>query len=357
MADGDKTERATPRRRQKAREHGQVARSRELAGALIGFAGLLVLLWNANGELERWRMSWRTWMDAGWQNDLNPGSPVLFWTGVATLRWILAPMALVWVLAVGSSVAQGGFVFSSEALAPKPERMSPAKKLGQMFSLAGLAPVAKSLIPFSVLLYVGVGILARDWGLLMRCSEMPAGMLGQFAYQRAFEICWKSTLILLLWSGIDYLLQRQKLERDLRMSKQELRDEYKETDGNPAVKGRLRRLQRQMRRRRMLKEVERATVVIANPTHFAIALEYGPTMAAPVVLAKGLNRLAEEIKEVARWHGVPIVENPPLAHALYRSVEVGQAIPAKLYAAVAEILAFIFRAEMRARAQQAARRT
>ncbi|HLI63241.1 MAG TPA: EscU/YscU/HrcU family type III secretion system export apparatus switch protein [Terriglobales bacterium] len=357
MAEGDKTERATPRRRQKAREQGQVARSRELAGALIGFAGLLVLLWIADGELGRWRASWRSWIDASWQNDLNPGSPVLLWTGIAALRWILAPLALVWVLAVASSVAQGGFVFAAEALAPKIERMSPAKKLGQMFSLAGLAPVAKSLIPFSVLLYVGAGILARDWGLLMRSSEMPAGVLGQFAYQHAFELCWKSTLILLLWSGIDYLLQRQKLERDLRMTKQELRDEYKETDGNPTVKSRLRRLQRQMRRRRMLKEVERATVVIANPTHFAIALEYRPEMPAPVVIAKGLNRLAEQIKEVARWHEVPIVENPPLAQALYRSVEVGQTIPPKLYAAVAEILAFLFRAEMRARAQQAARRT
>jgi len=231
--------------------------------------------------------------------------------------------------------------------------MSPAKKLGQMFSLSGLAPVAKSLIPFSVLLYLGITILARDWELLMRAAQKPAAVLGQLAYQRALEICWKSTLALLLWSGIDYLLQRQKLERDLRMSKQELRDEYKETDGNPTVKARLRRLQRQMRRRRMLKDVERATVVVTNPTHFAVALEYRPEMVAPIVIAKGVNALAQQIKEVARWHEIAIVENPPLAQALYRSVEIGQAIPAKLYAAVAEILAFIFRAQMRAQQARA----
>jgi len=352
MADGDKTEQATPRRREKAREQGRVARSRELGGALIGFTGVLVVLWISGGELERWRASWRAWSDFAWQSDFNPGTPLLLWTALSVMRWIVAPLGLVWVLAVASSVAQGGFVFSAEALAPKPDRMSPANRLGQMFSLAGLSPIAKSLIPFAVLLYLSAGILARDWELLVRSSQMPAARLAQVAYQRTFEICWKSTLVLLLWSGIDYLLQRQKLESDLRMTRQELRDEFKETEGNPAVKSRLRRLQRQMRRRRMLKEAERATVVITNPTHFAVALEYRPAMAAPVLVAKGVNALAEQIKEVARWHDIPIAENPPLAQALYRTVEIGQTIPAKLYAAVAEILAFIYRAQMRA--QQAA---
>ena len=354
MAHDDKTEQATPRRREKAREQGQVARSREVAGALIGFAGLLVLLWISAGELQRWRTSWRTWTELAWQSDFNAGTPILTWSGVAAMRWILAPLALVWGLAVASSVAQGGMVFAAEALTPNVERLSPAKKLGQMFSLAGLAPAAKSLIPFAVLLYLGVGVMARDWELLLGSNRMPVGDIGSFLYQRGLEICWKSTLVLLVWSAIDYLLQRQKLSRDLRMSKQELRDEYKETDGNPSVKARLRRLQRQMRRRRMLKEVERATVVITNPTHFAVALEYRPEMAAPVVVAKGVNALAEQIKQVARWHEIPIAENPPLAQALYRTVEIGQAIPAKLYAAVAEILAFLYRAQ--ARAQQASGR-
>lgn len=355
MADGDKTERATPRRREKAREQGQVARSRELAGALIGFAGLLTLLWISAGELEQWRLSWHHWTEIAGQSDFEPGSPILALTGIAAMRWVLAPLALMWVLALGSSLAQGGLVFAGQALVPNIERMSPAKKLGQMFSLSGLAPIAKSLIPFSVLLYLGVDVLARDWALLLHGAQMPPAALGEFLYQRIFEICWKSTLVLLVWAAIDYLLQRQKLERDLRMSKQDLRDEFKETTGNPTVKMRLRRLQRQMRRRRMLKEVERATVVVTNPTHFAVALEYRAEMAAPVVVAKGMNALAEQIKQAALWHEIPIAENAPLAQALYRSVEIGQTIPAKLYAAVAEILAFIYRAQMRARAQRAGR--
>ncbi len=347
MARDDKTEQATPRRRQKAREKGRVARSRELSGALVILAGVLVLMWVSSAQLLRWRGWWRALPDYAARADFSSVMPVLTWTGIATLRWIIAPLTLIWLLALGSSLAQGGFVFSAEALAPNAERLSPAKKLGQMFSIAGLAPPAKSLVPFSVLLYLGFSMVARDWDLLLRAGHMPVGAISKFAYHRVFEICWKSTLVLLVWAGIDYLLQRQKLERDLRMSKQELRDEYKETDGNPTLKARLRRLQRQMRRRRMLKDVEHASVVVANPTHFAVALEYRPQMAAPVVVAKGADLLAEQIKQVARWHEVPIAENPPLAQALYRSVEIGQAIPAKLYAAVAEILAFIYRAQMR----------
>lgn len=348
MPHDDKTEQATPRRKQKAREQGRVARTRELGGAVIGFAGLLVLLWVSPAALERWRLSLRSWTDFASHNDFTPSTPLILWTATAALRWILAPLCLVWALALASSLAQGGLVFAAEALTPNFERMSPGKKLGQLFSVAGLAPAAKSLLPFSVLLYLGTWVLIRDWGLLLRAGEMPVPVLGSFVYQRAFEVCWKSTFVLLLWSGIDYLLQRQKLNHDLRMSKQELRDEFKEIDGNPATKSRLRRLQRQMRRRRMLKDVERASVVITNPTHFAVALEYRAEMSAPAVVAKGCNRLAEQIKQIARWHEIPIAENPPLAQALYRSVEIGQAIPAKLYAAVAEILAFIYRAQARA---------
>jgi flagellar biosynthetic protein FlhB len=315
---------------------------------VIGFAGLLTALWTSAGALVGWRISWRTLTTMAWESDFNPGTPIVNWTAIAVLRWILPPALVVWGLALASNVAQGGLVFSSEALTPNLARLGPGKKLEQMFSLAGLAPAAKSLAPVAALIYIGVSVLSRDWELLLHSAQLSDAAIGQLAYDRVFEICWKSSLVLLFWSGIDYLLQRHKLESDLRMSKQELREEYKETDGNPNVKARLRRLQRQLRRRRMLKEVEHATVVITNPTHFAVALEYRPQMAAPVVVAKGVNALAEQIKRVARWHAIPVAENPPLAQALYRTVEVGQAIPAKLYAAVAEILAFLYRAQLRA---------
>lgn len=352
MAHDDKTEQATPRRRQKAREKGQVARSRELSGALVCFAGVLLVLWTSPRELNLWRGNLRHWTDLAAQSDLNLHSPLLNWTATATLHWILAPIALVWVLSVASGVAQGGFVFAGEALTPKFERMSPGSRLSQTFSIAGLSAPAKSLIPFSVLVYVGTSLFAREWNSLLHAGSMPAAAIAELTYRLALEICWKSTLVLLLWASIDYVIQRQKLSHDLRMSKQEIREEYKESEGNPTVKGRIRRLQRQTRRWRMLKDVERATVVITNPTHFAVALEYRPEMAAPVVVAKGCNLLAQLIKQTALWHEVPIVENRELAQALYRGVEVGQSIPSKLYAAVAEILAALYRAQMRVRTQE-----
>jgi flagellar biosynthetic protein FlhB len=167
---------------------------------------------------------------------------------------------------------------------------------------------------------------------------------------RAFELAWKSALVLLAWAVVDFFLERQHLEGELRMSRQELKDDYKETEGNPLIKGRIRRLRRQTLRRRMLEDAKRASVVITNPNEFAIALEYKPGMAAPMVIAKGRNLLAQQIKQVARWHGIPMIENPPLAHALYRATEIGQYIPPKLYRAVAAILAAIHRAEKRAQA-------
>jgi flagellar biosynthetic protein FlhB len=178
-------------------------------------------------------------------------------------------------------------------------------------------------------------------------------MLG-FAGSRVFEVAWKSALVLLLWSVLDYFFERQHLSSELKMSRQEMKDEYKETEGNPIIKGRIRRLQRQVRRRRMLADTKRAAVVITNPTAYAVALEYRPDLPAPIVVAKGRNLLAAQIKEIARWENIPMVENKPLAHALYRTVEVGQSIPAKLYTVIAEILAAVYRAEARARAAAAA---
>ena len=349
MALDDKTEQATPRRRQKAREHGQVARSRELSSALAGFAGLMVALWLAENSLNSWRIALRQWTEVAWASDFDLASRVPAGAALLALRWSLPPLAVAWAAAVGISLAQGGFVFAGEALVPKFDRLSPASRLQQMFSVAGLSAPAKSLIPFSILLYLGGSVLLCDWEMFARAAALPPKTTLVLLYHDAFEIAWKSTLTLLLWAAVDYLLQRRKLESDLRMSKQEIREEYKETDGHPGIKARIRRLQRQLRRRRMLKEVEHATVIVTNPTHLAVALEYRPEMSAPIVVAKGCNQLAEKMKRVARWHEIPVMENKPLAQALYRSAEVGQAVPVKLYVAVAELLAYIYRAQQRAR--------
>ena len=279
--------------------------------------------------------------------------------GAATgdFRGVASAAGLSWLLATAGGLAQGGLVFAPSALAPSLNRINPASRLEQLFSLNAVSRAAEIAVAdgddrLPDLRSGGTGLGEVS---CLAAWQRPSGLLA-FAGERMFALAWKSSLVLLAWSAADYLLERWRHENELKMSRQDLRDEYKETEGNPAVKMRIRRLQRQARRRRMLKEVERAAVVITNPTEFAIALEFSVEMAAPVVVAKGRNLLAAQIREVALWHGIPLVENPPLAHALYRAVEVGQAIPPKLYVVVAEILAAIWRAQARA-AQLAGVRT
>ena len=210
--------------------------------------------------------------------------------------------------------------------------------------------------PSTAIAVLAYEIVKRDWNIILSLGFQSVDTLFAFILEHAYEIAWKGGFVLLLWSGFDYLLLRQKHERDLRMSREEIREEAKQNEGNPQTKARMKRIQRQQRRKQMLRNVERATVVVTNPTHFAIALEYNPeTMAAPTVVAKGRNLLAQQIKQAALWHSVPMVENPPLAHALYRTVEVGQGIPGKLFAAVAEILAFVYRAQQRVAQSQGGR--
>jgi flagellar biosynthesis protein FlhB len=351
MAESNKTEKATPQKRKKAREQGQVARTRELSSSLAWGGALAFIAWQIPDAARQWRGLLRSTLDLSVQEPVRPGGPVLFWIAGGVLRWIVPMMATAWVLSVSAGVAQGGLVFAPEALALKPERMSPAAKLKQMFSLAGLSGLLKSLLPFGAIVWIGIATLTKHWETVVHTSELGVRAYTGFLVSVMGELVWKSGLVLVAWSGIDYLLVRQKLEGDLKMSRQDLKDEVKQTEGNPATKGRIRRLQRSLRRRQMLRDTEKASVVIANPTHFAVALRYEMTMDAPIVIAKGRDFLAQEIKEVARWHEIPVLENPPLAQALYRTVEVGQPIPGTLYAAVAEILAFVFRAQAQARQQ------
>ena len=351
MSDSSKTEKATPQKRKKAREQGQVARTRELSSALAWGGALALIAWQVPDVGRQWRGLLQNTLDLSIDEPLRPGGPVLFWIGGSVLRWIVPVLATAWVFSFSAGVAQGGLVFATEALIPKPERMSPASKLKQMFSLAGLSGLLKSLLPFGVILWIGYSTVNKHWETVIHTSELGVRAYTSFLASVIAELIWKSGIVLVGWSGVDYLLVRQKLEGDLKMSRQDMKDEFKQSEGNPATKGRIRRVQRSLRRRQMLRDTEKASVVITNPTHFAVALRYEMAMNAPIVIAKGRDFLAQEIKEVARWHDIPVLENPPLAQALFRTVEVGQPIPGELYAAVAEILAFVFRAQAQARQQ------
>lgn len=352
MADQSKTERASPRRRQKAREQGQVARSRDLTAGLSAMTSILVLAWQIPAFAGEWRGLLRRGLNLA---AARPEQIMPAWRDlIPALRAVGLAMGLGWVMATASGFAQGGVVFAPTALAPNWSRLDPTSHVEQLFSLPALSRLLKSLLPTSIIVYLAVGVLTRDWMILPALLHASRTGLAAFAASRMYELAWKGSLVLLVWAAVDYWLERQRFENELKMSRQDQKDEFKEMEGNPVIKQRVRRLQRQARRKRMLKDVERAAVVITNPTEFAVALEYRMEMEAPVVVAKGRNLLAAQIKEIARWQGIPMVENPPLAHALYRAVEVGQAIPPKLYAVVAEILAAIWRAQTRVQGESPA---
>jgi flagellar biosynthetic protein FlhB len=357
MADSSKTEEATPKRRLKAREQGQIARSRELPGTLAfaGVMGAMALM--APTAVTHWTVLFRNTLYAASSGELESNGPVLFWSSIEVMRWITPALLAGMALSVLAGLAQGGLNFAPEALALKFDRFNPASKLGQIFSPVGLSNLLKSLLPFSAILWITVVMMQNHWQEMVHASSLGLRPYSTFVGSMVFELTWKSGLILVAWSGFDYMLTLKKINSDLKMSKQEIREEYKETDGNPVIKSRIRQLQRAMRKRKSLAAAATATVIVTNPTHYAIALRYETDMPAPIVVAKGHNLLAEKIKQLARDNNIMLVENRPLAQALYKSVEVGDAIPANLYQAVAEILAVVFRAQAEVRQGEAERRS
>ena len=346
MAGEDRSQQATQKRRLDARKEGQVVRSRELTSALALLALVLLMGWQTGIPTRPWRSLLNQMLGSARRgNEEMVGSiaPVL---GALFVRWLAGPFALLWSVTVLSSIAQGGIVFSPKALQPKFERLNPVTNIGHLFSMASLSRMLKSLLPVGMMIFVAILIGERDWMVVEGSSRASSHALLGWMTSRWYEITWKCGLVLLAWSGADYFFQRRNLENSLKMTKEEITRESKDTEGNPLVRGHIRRLRQQIRRRWTMKDVQRATAVVTNPTHFAVALEYRPeSMPAPVVVAKGMGLVAQRIKRTARWHNIPIVENPPLAQALFRATEVGEAIPAKLYAAVAEILAFLYRTQ------------
>ena len=356
MADGDKTEQATQKRRSKAREQGQVARSRELPGvfALAAVVGVTALM--APTALTHWSSLYRNTLNAA-ASDIGGNGPVLFWTSVEVMRWIVPILLAGMATSVLTGLAQGGVNFAPEALALKFDRFNPASKLGQIFSPVGLSNLLKSLLPFGAILWITLIVVRTHWETMTHASSLGLRPFTSFVGSMMLELTWKSGLVLLAWSVVDYVLTLRKMESDMKMTKQEVRQEYKETDGNPVIKSRIRQIQRAMRKKQSLKAAATATVIVTNPTHYAVALRYETDMPAPMVVAKGKNLLAEKIKQLARDNGIMLVENRPLAQALYKSVEVGDSIPSRLYQAVAEILALVFRAQAEVRRSEADRRS
>lgn len=347
----DRTEKATPRRRKKAREEGRRAQSKELAPALVFTGAFLVLSGAAVRAIAAGRGLFRELLASGLAQPPGPSMPDL-WFGqiaLALTKMAALPLLLLFVLALMGGAIQGPPVFSAAQLGPNWMRLSPSQNLARLISLGGLVELGKGLLLFAVAAYIGLAWGGENIGKILRLLFSSPQQIALGLVDLTSALALRFGLFLMLLAGLDYLFQRFRFERSLRMTKREVKEDLKESEGDPLVKGRIRRLQRDLLRRRMMAAVPRADVVVANPTEYAVALSYQiERMAAPEVVAKGQGHLARRIRKIAAEHGVPIVVNPPLAQALYRSVEVGQQIPAALYRAVAEVLAYVYKTRMMA---------
>jgi flagellar biosynthetic protein FlhB len=345
----EKTEHPTAKKLKDARKKGQIPRSKDLAVAAASIAAVMALAQFGGrllvGMAEKLAHDLTHFGDAPLRTvtagDLNG----LVINGLVALTVLVGPIAVATLVAgVGAQGLQGGWNFSGEALQLNWSRLSPATGIKRFAPMQSGMDTLKTMFAVAVISWLGWGTVQSVLADGPRMAWLTPYDAAQLGWQHTQAFLWRVAFGLLALAIADYGLQYYRFIQSLKMSKQEIRDEGKQQDGSAEVKGRVRRIQREMARRRMINDVGRATVVITNPTHFAVALEYRRgEMAAPVVIAKGADFIAAQIRERARKHGIPLVENKPLAQTLFKTAEIGEAIPASLFAAVAEVLAQLIR--------------
>jgi len=351
----EKTEKATPKKRKDAREEGQVIKSTEATTAFCAIIIFAFMLLTCTGFINKLTEVFKTYLSTGFLEIGNRGELTisvldgLTREAVITLIKLTLPVLAVAIFAgVAVSLLQVGFLFTTKTLKPKLSKISPIEGFKRMFSFRTVVELMKSLLKVILLgyiMYLEIMKLLDTFGAYIGLELYPTFIQ---ILQTAFTIALKMCLVLLIIALFDYLYQWFKHEKDLKMTKQEVKEEYRNTEGDPQIKGRIRQKQRQMSAMRMMDAVPTADVVITNPTHYAIALRYKQGMdEAPVVVAMGQDYLAQKIKAVAREHGVSVVENKQLAQALYGICEIDREIPLEFYQAVADILVYVYRQKNR----------
>ena len=341
----EKTEDATPKRLEEAREKGQVPRSRELTTMAMLMMAALALSVMGGHMISQLGAVMRHGLDVERARLFDRWAVIeILGTSIGDAALLLVPFLLVMLAtACAAPVALGGWIFSTDVLAFKPEKLDPIKGMKRLFNTRGLVEVVKALAKFLLIGGVGAGLLWHYLPELMALGREPVGAgLAHTAsiLSHAFIILSVSLLVI---AAIDVPFQLWDHAKNMKMTRQEVRDESKNTEGKPEIKSRIRQLQREVAQRRMMEDIPHADVVITNPTHFAVALRYDPdNMAAPVVVAKGVELVASQIRTVAVANRVPLYEAPPLARALYYSTEIDHEVPAGLYLAVAQVLAYVF---------------
>ena len=346
MADqGQRTEQPTPKRLEKARKEGQFPTAREFVGA-VQFLCFVAILGAWGGQwFQALRHEMRAALAAAFSAQAAPTQALALSRSLLLHAvWLLAPAGGLLLLAtLGTQLGATRMGVSLKKLSPDLKRLNPMAKLREL-PRQNLPALLRALVMLPLFAMAVYGIIRDNLSAYLALPFQGVEPAFRQACGSLGALLWKAAGVFLVFGLVDLIRQRRRYTRDLRMSKQEIRDELKETTGNPQIKAHIRRIQRERLRHKMMQEVPKATVVVVNPTHFAVALRYAlDSMATPVVVAKGKNYLAQRIRQRATEHQVPIVENPPLAQALYRSVDVGQEIPPHLYRAVAEILAYVYK--------------
>ena len=349
-SDQEKTEQATPKKREDARKKGQVAKSKELASVAVLLACLVFFWFGSSGIVEKAMDITRGLLVESGRFTIDCNNIQHFSIDlVYKISALIFPLFLTaFSIALLANYLQVGFVLSTESIQPKLSKIDPVKGFQKLFSIRSLVELVKSIFKISIVGFIVYVTIKGEIGNFIPLADQ--GVWGILIYigKVAFKIIFRTCLALIILAILDYLYQKWEFEKSLKMSKQEVKDERKQTEGDPIIKARIKRLQREMARKRMMASVPGADVVITNPTHVAVALHYDQSeMSAPEVVAKGMGFIAEKIKEIACENNVPIVENKPLAQVLYKTVNVDEQIPANLYKAVAEVLAYIYGMKMK----------
>ena len=343
----ERTEKATPKKRRQARRKGQVAQSREIPSVLILMTALTFFYFA--GTWMFWNIS--EFIGGVYQNidtlRLNTAADVSAFSVdiLKKLFSILIPFFLpILVAGAVGNIGQVGFEVHSGPITPKLSKLNPISGVKKLFSIKSLVELAKSILKILIIGGIAYGLIKSEMEGFAPLMQLSVAEILLFIAKAAFKIIFLVCLALIIMAFLDFVYQRWQHEENLKMTKQEVKDERKQTEGDPKVKGRIRKVQMEMAARRMMEAVPEADVVITNPIHLAIALKFEASkMHAPTVIAKGSAHIAERIKEIARNHQVPIVEDKPLAQTLFKMVEIGEFIPEELYRAVAEILAYLYR--------------
>ncbi|MGG4091235.1 flagellar biosynthesis protein FlhB [Paenibacillus lautus] len=343
---GEKTEKATPKKRQDTRKKGQVAKSMEVSGASVLLAAFFCLLIFGGYMRDRIVRLFtdiyinRLSMDVTKDNVMQ-----LFGEYGVQILLLLAPLFIsVFVIALVANYLQVGFMLTGETLKMKFSKIDPIKGFKNIFSMRSLVEFLKSVIKLIIIGYLVYTTLWAAREGLSSLSTMGPDTIFHFVADITMSLGFKIAIGLIILAILDYMYQKYDYEKNIRMSKQDIKDEYKKMEGDPLIKGKIRERQRRMALQRMMQEVPNADVIITNPTHFAVAIKYdGSMMEAPQIIAKGQDFMALRIKEIAKEHGIITMENKPLARALYQRSEIGDSIPGDLFQAVAEVLAYVYK--------------